>query len=73
MTPPAAPVVVLAEAAALILVAALLAGLALVVRAWGQFRARRRRQVDPLSRRQPGGGNILPFSPPNRGAQRRPR
>jgi hypothetical protein len=49
-----------------------LAGLALVARAWGQFRARRRRQVDPLSRRHPGGTNILPFPPRARVIHRRP-
>ncbi len=72
MSPPAAPVTVLAEAAALVLAAVVLAGLALVARAWGQFRARRRRQVDPLSRRHPGGTNILPFPPRARVIHRRP-
>jgi len=72
MTPPIAPVAVLAEAAALVLAAVVLAGLALAVRAWGQFRARRRRQVDPLSRRHPGGANILPFPSRARVIHRRP-
>ncbi len=72
MTPPAAPVAVLAEAAALVLAAIFLAAVALAVRAWGQFRARRRRQVDPLSRRHPGGPNILPFPPRARVIHRRP-
>lgn len=72
MTPPAPPVNVLAEAAALVLAAVVLAGLALAVRAWGQFRARRRRQVDPLSRRHPGGANILPFPPRARVIHKRP-
>jgi len=72
MTASVAPVTVLAEAAALVLAAVLLAGIALAVRAWGQFRARRRRQVDPLSRRHPGGPNILPFPPRARVIHRRP-
>jgi hypothetical protein len=73
MTPPAAPLAVLAEAAAFVLAAAVLAGLALVVRGWGQFRARRRRQVHPLSRRHPGGVNILPFPPRARVVHKRSR
>jgi hypothetical protein len=64
MTPPAAPLTVFAEAAALVVAAVVLVGVALLARAWGEVRARRRRQVDPLSRRYPGGPNILPF--PNR-------
>jgi hypothetical protein len=72
MTTLAAPVSALAEAAALVAAAGALAGLALVVRAWGQFRARRRRQVAPLSRRQPGGVNILPFPPRARVIHKRP-
>jgi hypothetical protein len=72
MTPPIPPTVALAEAAALVLAAVALAVLALFVRAWVDFRARRRRQVDPLSRRDPGGANILPFPPRARVLRRRP-
>jgi len=62
----------LAEGAVLVSVAVVLAGAALVVRAWVEFRARRRRQVAPLSRRHPGGPNILPFPPRARVIRRRP-
>ncbi len=67
-----APAVALAEGAAMVMTAIALAGAAFFVRAWVEFRARRRRQVAPLSRRHPGGPNILPFPPRARVIRRRP-